>query len=97
MVGSRRLRSAAGVGWTCPKPSGRSGSGLAPTRQAAEGLEVGVLVVSGGRCGRCSDGEVVDGLPPGGAGGWLAHAVPDAATRRTTGTISRAPRTMRPG
>ena len=70
MVGSRRLRSAAGVGRTWPKPSGRSGSGVAPTRQAAEGLEVGVLVVSGGRGGCCTGGEVVAGLAAGGAGGW---------------------------
>jgi hypothetical protein len=97
MVGSRRLRSAAGVGRTWPKPSGRSGNRLAPTRQAAEGLEVGLLVVSGGGCGCRTDGGVVGVPPPGGAVGWLAHAVPDAAMRRTRGTISRAPRTMRLG
>jgi hypothetical protein len=97
MVGSLRLRSAAGVGRTCPKPSGRSGSGLAPTRQAAPDLEVGLLVVSDGRCGRCSDGEVVGGLPPGAAGGWWAHAVAKVATTKTSGMIRRAPRTMRSG
>src|ERR1700712_4146936 len=32
-VASRLTRSCLGVGSTCPNPSGRSGSGLAPTRQ----------------------------------------------------------------
>ena len=36
-VGSPRSRSAAGVGCTSPKPSGRSGSGLAPTRHPPAG------------------------------------------------------------
>jgi hypothetical protein len=96
-VGSRRLRSAAGVGRTWPKPSGRSGSGVAPTRQAAEGLEVGVLVVSGGRGGCCTGGEVVAGLAAGGAGGWLAQAPASAATTRTRGRVGRARRTMGSG
>jgi hypothetical protein len=95
MVGSLRLRSAAGVGSTWPKPSGRSGSGLAPTRQAAAGLDVGVLVVSGGRGGCGTGGEVVGG--PAAGGGWLAHAAANAATTRTQGRIGWAPRTMGPG
>jgi hypothetical protein len=93
MVGSLRLRSAAGVGRTWPKPSGRSGSGLAPTRQATEGLEVGLLVVAGGHCG-CTEGEVVGELPPDGAGGWVVQAVAKAATTKTRGRIRRTLRTM---
>ena len=57
-VGSRRVRSAAGVGSTCPNPSGRNGSGLAPTRQAPGGLVVG---------GSAPGGRVVE-LPSGGCG-----------------------------
>jgi ketosteroid isomerase-like protein len=70
---------------------------LAPTRQAAEGLEVGVLVVSGGRGDCGTGGEVVAGPAAGAAGGWSAQAPANAATTRTRGRIGRAPRTMGSG
>jgi hypothetical protein len=50
-VGSRRSRSAAGVGSTSPNPSGRNGSGLAPTRQLAPTREVADGRVAGRGCG----------------------------------------------
>src|ERR1700712_4725192 len=48
-VASRRTRSCFGVGSTCPNPSGRSGNGLAPTRQEPSfGVALWVLRGGGG-------------------------------------------------
>jgi hypothetical protein len=49
MVGSRRSTSAGGVDRTTPYPSGRRGSGVAPTIQGSTGRGAGFDWVAGVR------------------------------------------------
>jgi hypothetical protein len=55
------LANTAGVGRVCPKPSGRSGSGLAPTSQATAGMAGvggGTLLDAGGSADVVAGGRI---------------------------------------
>jgi quinol monooxygenase YgiN len=101
MVGRLRVRSLAGVGRTCPKPSGRSGSGLAPTRQTADALDVGAgagagVAPAGGEAVAGPAGTATEdglGLALGCVDGWAAQAATNAPS--TKAISRRTPRSMR--
>jgi len=101
MVGRLRVRSLAGVGRTCPKPSGRSGSGLAPTRQTADALDVGAgagagVAPAGGEAVAGPAGAATEdglGLALGCVDGWAAQAATNAPSTRAISR--RTPRSMR--
>jgi hypothetical protein len=101
MVGRLRVRSLAGVGRTCPKPSGRSGSGLAPTRQTADALDVGAgagagVAPAGGEAVAGPAGTATEdglGLALGCVDGWAAQAATNAPSTRAISR--RTPRSMR--
>jgi quinol monooxygenase YgiN len=101
MVGRLRVRSLAGVGRTCPKPSGRSGSGLAPTRQTADALDVGAgagagVAPAGGEAVAGPAGTATEdglGLALGCVDGWAAQAATNVPSTRAISR--RTPRGMR--